>query len=292
MSDARIHDLGYRAYEGERAGVSWAMTSLGVHAMRRVLGLKRAARHKVLPAMAILIAFVPAIVFVGMAAFLPDSLLEEGLLPTYGEYYGFILTSIYLFASFVAPEAICTDRRTGMLALYLASPLDRTTYVVSKMAAVAATLLLITLLPLVFLLVAYAIEGGGPDGVDGFVTTLARILAVGLLTAVYFAALTAAVSAFTTRRGIASAAIVVVLLVPGIVVGTILGATDAADEWALLSIAELPFRASQHLLGDRADAERGIESVDGNLATLATVAFAAVFAAITWWRYQQIEVDR
>lgn len=292
MSDARIHDLGYRPYEGERAGVTWAMTSLGVHALRRVLGLKRAARHKVLPVIAILIAFVPAVVFVGMATFLPDSLIEEGLLPTYGEYYGFILTSIYLFASFVAPEAICTDRRTGMLALYLASPLDRTTYIVSKMAAVATALLLITLLPLLFLLVAYSIEGGGPDGIDGFVTTGARILAVGVSTAVYFAALTAAVSSFTTRRGIASAAIVVVLLIPGIVVGTVLGSSDAPDELALTSIAELPFRAAQHLLGDQADAERGIESVDGGLATLVTAAFAALFAALTWWRYQHIEVDR
>jgi len=65
---AQIHDLGYREYDGPRAGVGHAMVSLGLHAVQRVLGLKRAARHKVLPAIVILVAFIPAMVFVGLAA--------------------------------------------------------------------------------------------------------------------------------------------------------------------------------------------------------------------------------
>ena len=36
--------------------------------------------------------------------------------------------------AFVAPEALCTDRRTGMLGLYLASPLTRDSYLVAKVA--------------------------------------------------------------------------------------------------------------------------------------------------------------
>ena len=289
---AQVHDLGYREYDGERAGVRHAMTSLGVHAGQRVLGLKRSARHKILPAITLVIAFIPAIVFVGMAAFLPSDLLEDELLPTYAEYYGFILTSIFLFASFVAPEAICTDRRTGMLALYLASPLNRTTYVVSKMAAVAAVLLTITLLPEVFLLIAYAIEGAGPDGIDGFVETLARILLAGVVVALYFAALTSAISSFTPRRGIASAAIVIVLLVPSIVLGIMLESTDVADELDLLNLSALPFRAAQWLLDGEPDLERGIEQVSGPLATLVTIGAAVLFGLVTWWRYQKLEVER
>lgn len=289
---AQVHDLGYREYDGERAGVRHAMTSLGVHAGQRVLGLKRSARHKVLPAITLVIAFIPAIVFVGMAAFLPSDLLEDELLPTYAEYYGFILTSIFLFASFVAPEAICTDRRTGMLALYLASPLNRTTYVLSKMAAVAAVLLTITLLPEVFLLIAYAIEGAGPDGIDGFVETFARILLAGVVVALYFAALTSAISSFTPRRGIASAAIVIVLLVPSIVLEIIFESTDVADELDLLNLSALPFRAAQWLLDGEPDFERGIEQVSGPLATLVTIGAAVLFGFVTWWRYQKLEVER
>lgn len=289
---AQVHDLGYREYDGERAGVRHAMTSLGVHAGQRVLGLKRSARHKILPAIVLVIAFIPAIVFVGMAAFLPSDLLEDELLPSYAEYYGFILTSIFLFASFVAPEAICTDRRTGMLALYLASPLNRTTYVVSKMAAVATVLLTITLLPELFLLIAYAIEGAGPDGIDGFVETLARILLAGVVVALYFAGLTSAISSFTPRRGIASAAIVIVLLVPSIVVGIMIESTDVADELDLLNLSALPFRAAQWLLDGEPDLERGIEQVSGPLVTLVTIGATVVFGLITWWRYQRLEVER
>ena len=262
--------------------------------MRRsvVLGLKRAARHKILPALVLVISFIPAIVFVGMAAFLPTSLLEDDILPSYAEYYGFILTSIFLFASFVAPEAISTDRRTGMLALYLASPLNRTTYVVSKMAAVATVLLTITLLPEVFLLVAYAIEGAGPSGIDGFLETLARIVVAGVLVALYFSTLTSAVSSFTPRRGIASAAIVILLLVPGIVTESLLQATDVADEIDLLNLSALPFRAAQWLLDGEAGSERGIEQVSGPLAALITLGATLLFGLVTWWQYQRLEVER
>lgn len=290
---ARIHDLGYRPYEGERAGVGWAMVSLGAHAIRRVLGLKRAARHKALPALTLLIAFVPAIVFVGMASFIPDTVIRENLLPSYGEYYGFTITAIFLFASFVAPEAICTDRRTGMLALYLASPLDRTTYVLSKVGAVATVLATITLLPLAFLLIAYTIAGAGPEGLDGFAETLLRILVAGLFVALYFAALTSAVSSFTPRRGIASAAVVLTLLVPTIVVSAILESTSAADEWGLLDLSGLPIRSARWILADETDDPfRGLDRVGGATATAVTVTATIVFAAIVWWRYQRLEVER
>ncbi|MGI9622676.1 MAG: ABC transporter permease [Acidimicrobiales bacterium] len=289
---AQVHDLGYREYDGQRAGVGSAMTTLGIHAGQRVLGLKRSARHKILPVIVIIIAFIPAIVFVGMAAFLPTSLLEEDILPSYAEYYGFIFTAIFLFASFVAPEAICTDRRTGMLALYLASPLNRTTYIVSKMAAVAVVLMTITLLPEVGLLVAYTIEGAGPDGIDGFVETLARITLAGVIFALFYAALTSAIASFTPRRGIASAAIVIVLIVPGIIISSILDATDVADELGLLNVSFLPFRAAWWILQGEPSDERGLEQVSGALATLVTLGATALFAGITWYRYQKLEVER
>ena len=292
MSGAQVHDLGYRQFEGQRSGLGWAMKSLGIHAIQRVLGLKRAARHKLLPVAVIFIAFVPALVFVGMAAFLPQSLLEEDILPSYAEYYGFILTAIFLFASFVAPEAICTDRRTGMMALYLASPLNRTTYIISKVAAVAIVLLTITWLPEVLLLLAYSIEGAGPEGIDGFLETLARITAAGALAAAYFAALSSAIASLTPRRGIASAAIVMSLLIPAIVLGIVLEATDVADELDLLNITAVPLRAVDWILEGTPTNDRGVSSVSGSLTVAVTLAATALFTSITWWRYQHIEVER
>ena len=111
MPEARIVDRGYRAYEGERRGLRGAMTSLALHSVQRVLGLKRPFRYKVLPLIAAALAFIPALVFVGLAAFLPEPLLDA--LPTYADSYGFIVAAIVVFVAFVAPEVLCTDRRSG-----------------------------------------------------------------------------------------------------------------------------------------------------------------------------------
>ena len=63
-----------------------------------------------------------------------------------------------------APEVLCPDRRTGMLGLYLASPLTRDTYLLAKAAAVAGAARLVTLGPPLLLLVAFILQGLGPDG--------------------------------------------------------------------------------------------------------------------------------
>ena len=57
---------------GPRTGVRGAMRSLVRHSVQRVLGLKRTAWTKVLPILTIFIAYVPAIVFVGVAVLIKD----------------------------------------------------------------------------------------------------------------------------------------------------------------------------------------------------------------------------
>ena len=59
--DARLFDLGYRTYEGVRERPARAILTLAIFTLRRVLGLGRGARHKVLPAITLAIAFLPAL---------------------------------------------------------------------------------------------------------------------------------------------------------------------------------------------------------------------------------------
>ena len=155
MTDAQIFDRGYRKYDGERTGLMGAFRTLVRHSVGHALGLRRSARYKVVPVLIIVAAYLPAAVFIGVAALLPND-IEEGFLPTYAGYYGFVIAAIYLLAGFVTPELLCPDRRTGMLGVYLASPLNRPTYLVGKALAV---LILLMIVMIVCVVVIQAIVG-------------------------------------------------------------------------------------------------------------------------------------
>jgi ABC-2 type transport system permease protein len=208
---ARIFDRGYRRYDGDRTGLTGAVRSLVLHSAQRAFGLGRSARHKILPAGVVLMAYVPATVFVGLAALLPDSISAEAL-PSYAEYYGFVTAAIMLFAAFVAPELLCTDRRTGMLGLYLASPLNRATYLLAKAIAVLGILAVVTLGPPLLMLVALTLEGSGPGGVGAFSTLAVRIVVSGLAVSLLHTVLSLAVAATTDRKAAATATVVGLLI--------------------------------------------------------------------------------
>ena len=116
--DAQILHRGYRTYDGPRTGVIGALRTVAFQGVRHVLGLGRPAKAKILPIATAAIAFVPAVVYVGLAVLLGDAvqLLEEGeVVPTYSDYYGVILLALVMFAAFVAPRS--SDRRSPQRAV-------------------------------------------------------------------------------------------------------------------------------------------------------------------------------
>src|SRR5439155_23807774 len=165
VSDARIIDQGYRPYEGPRRGRAGAVRSLAWHSVLRALGLRRTPWAKILPFASVVIAYLPAAVFVGVAVLVPKRVRDQAnVLPTYHGYYGFITAAIVLFVALVGPEVLCSDRRNGMLGLYLASPLDRGSYLFAKVLAVLPVLGLVTLGPPLVPLVGLTIANAGPEG--------------------------------------------------------------------------------------------------------------------------------
>ena len=121
---AQIVDRGFQRYDGPRAGVGQAVRSVAWQSIRSTLGLGRPARHKIFPVLAIAIAYIPAIAFVGLSVIVGD-ILDPNEIADYASYYGFITAAILLFAGLVAPEVLVGDRRNGMLAMYLSTPLHR-----------------------------------------------------------------------------------------------------------------------------------------------------------------------
>jgi ABC-2 type transport system permease protein len=289
-ADARIYDLGYRSYDGPRRGAAWAPVTVGRHTVQRVLGLRRPFRHKILPGAALVIAFVPALIFVGVAALLPVDLIAEDALPSYGEYYGVIVVALALFASFVAPEALCTDRRTGMLDLYLAGPLDRNRYLIAKWSAVLVVMLLMTTGPQLFMLVSYTVEGAGPPLTE-VPQLLGRIAVAGLGVGLFYTAVSLAVSSLTTRRTVAAIAIVLLLFVSEIAVSVSIESADAPDELALLtpSVAQ---EFAWRVLGEAhsfTDLEQPIARLSTSLLAAGLAGWIAVGALVCWIRYRRLE---
>ncbi len=288
MSDARIIDRGYRVYDGVRRGPRGATQSLIKHTAQRVLGLRRPTRAKILPILTAAIAYVPAIVFVGVAALVNDTQVRTNVLPTYGAYYGFIASALVIFATFVAPEALCPDRRTGLFGLYLASPLTRDTYLIAKAAAVSGLLAIATLGPPVLLLVANVLQGIGPDG-PGEVALLAiRVLAAGSVIALYYTALSLAVASMTDRRAVASAGILLLLLVTAAVSGTLVEGVGLPDWVYVFNLNVIPFELAFRIYGE-----------PGNLPQLSTAALAVAVPAwtvagaiVVWTRYRRLRVVR
>ncbi len=233
-SGARIYDVGYRAYDGLRHPPRHAVLTIWYFTLQRVLGLRRRARHKVIPAVALVIAFLPALVFAGIAGIIPVQSVREAIVPSYGEYVSVISTALAVFASFVAPQALCSDRRTGMLDLYLAGPLDVRRYLVGKWAAVAAVMTTMTIGPQLFILVAYSVESAGPS-LRETPLLLLRIVGSGIGVALFYTAVALAASSLTTRRAVAAVAIVLVLYVPQIVTSLAVEERGAPAALALAS---------------------------------------------------------
>jgi ABC-2 type transport system permease protein len=284
--EARLYGLGYRRYDGPRREPAWALLRLAIFTARRVLGLGRVARHKVLPAITLAVAYVPALVSVAITVLVGDVAEEE--LISYGEYTFFIGSALALFAALVAPEALCTDRRTGMLGLYLAGPLDRDRYLAAKAAAVLAVMLTITVGPLLFMLAAFVVAGHGPSAADT-PALLLRILAVGVTTALLYASLSLAVSSLTARRAAAAVAIVLLLLVPPIVSGTAVESAGAPDELDLVSAPFVAAELSNRIFEETSEDGPPVTEVSTWLIASALAAMVVAGALVCWLRYRRLE---
>jgi ABC-2 type transport system permease protein len=287
--DARLFDLGYRSYEGPLHTPARAILTLAVFTAKRVLGLGRGARHKVLPAITLAIALLPALISL-IFSVVADEILVDDLI-SYGEYTFFIGSALVLFAALVAPEALCPDRRTGLLALYLAGPLDRNRYLVAKAAGVTGVMLLITVAPLLFMLAAFVLAGLGPS-LGETPELLLQIVASGVATALLYASLSMAVSSFTTRKTAAAVASVLLFFVPVSVVRSAIESAGAPDELDLLSFPFVAADLSYRIFGETPEDGESIAALSAGVVAggLATTIVAAFF--VCWLRYRRIEAFR
>ena len=286
---AEILDRGYRTFDGERGGVGQAMWSTTVQGLRSVLGIGRSAKAKILPVITVVIAYVPSIVFVGLAVLIPDDLLDPNEVATYSDWYGFIISALVLFTGLVAPEVLTGDRRSGMIGLYLSTPLTRTTYLASKLASVGITLAIVTIGPGLLLLLGYSFLGEGPDGFVAWIKTFFQIVAAGAVISGVYAAVSMAFSSITDRRAFASAGVILCLVVSAAVSGSLVEVAEFSDNLYLFNLFIAPFNLVAHIYGETDNLQEDISALALVLGNLSWIVAGLGF---TWWRYLKIEVTR
>jgi ABC-2 type transport system permease protein len=285
--DARIVARGFQRYEGPRSGVGGAIRSVSWQSIRSTLGLGRPARYKVFPVASVVIAYLPAVVFVGVAIVVGD-LLDPSEVADYAGYYGFITAAILLFAALVAPEVLVSDRRNGMLALYLSTPLHRGTYLAAKALAVVAMLGLVTLGPPLLLLIGYTVDGDGPDGLGAWLTVLVRIVVSSAAVSAALSAVSMAASCLTDRRAFAAIGVVLLALATPALASALVEGAELSPSWRLIDVFSMPFELVYRIYGQ-----------PGNFPELSTTSIVAVNLAwtvgglaVVGWRYSRLVIAR
>lgn len=289
MSTVRLHEQGYRRYDGPRHAVGGAVASTVLHTVRFTLGLRRRMRSKILPWGIVIGSYLPAVVFVVLLVLVPDALrpfLEE-VLPGPEAYLGMVILLVYLATALAGPLALCRDRRSGALALYLASPLSRDTYLAAKALAAVGFIGAVTVVPPLVYVLLLVVTGHGPDGPVAVARTVAQAVGSGLAMATLFGALSLAAASLSDRTGAAAGTIVLYLVLSRAVLGISVGALDAPDALLLLDVNQVGLEAVARFYG---------ETIEGGIPTWAVfgalVAWVAGLAAFTRWRYQRLAVTR
>jgi ABC-2 type transport system permease protein len=215
-----IHDIGYRPYAGPRLGERAVARALFVTGLRNCYGLGRSGRSKVLPMGLLALMLLPALILVGVLVQARTLLgLDEHIVP----YSVYPITTQLLISVFVAAQApalISRDLRFRTITLYLARPTRRTTYVLVRLASLTVATTALIGAPLLLLYVG-GLLADLPLGRETKSFLAAMVGAV--LLGACLSCLAALVSALTIRRGLAVAAVIVVLLVTYTVVTTIQG---------------------------------------------------------------------
>jgi len=202
----RIHNIGYRHYDGPRLGRTYATRSLYSQTLRGAYGLGRSAKSKVLPMLLFVVMCVPAAIMVAVAV----ATKAKELPVDYTRYAIFLQAVIGLYVASQAPQAVSRDLRFKTVPLYFSRPIETADYVRAKYAAMASALFILTGGPLLVLYIgALLAKLDFADQTKGFAQGLVSVALLSLL----FAGISLVIASVTPRRGFGIAAVIAVLTI-------------------------------------------------------------------------------
>lgn len=283
-----IYDLGYRRYEGARLGRRHAVSSLYLYTLRGAFGLGRRTSSKIIPIIITVIAFIPALIQLGIAAIASGAI--DIIKPE--NYYGFVEVAVALFCAAVAPEIVGRDQRTRTLSLYFSRALRRRDYAFAKLAAFTTALLILTLLPQAVLFAGNMLaKKDSLQFLRDNWSEVPRIVGSGLLIGSLMASVSLAIACQTPRRSYATVAVIALFLVTTPLAAVFIRETGAWGHYAaLLSPFELlngTTLAIFDVVPER-DSTIAIADLPALLYPAAAAAFNVLAAFVVFRRYERI----
>ncbi|KAB1149291.1 ABC transporter permease [Streptomyces luteolifulvus] len=216
----RIHNIGYRTYDGPRLGRAYARRSLYSQSLRGAYGLGRSVKSKVLPMLLFVVMCVPAAIMVAVAV----ATKAKDLPVDYTRYAIIMQAVISLYVASQAPQSVSRDLRFKTVPLYFSRPIETADYVRAKYAALASAMFILTAAPLLVLYVgALLAKLDFADHTKGFAQGLVSVALLSLL----FAGLGLVIASVTPRRGFGIAAVIAVLTISYGAVSTLQAIADA-----------------------------------------------------------------
>lgn len=203
-TDATIHDLGYRRYDGAREGAREAFRALFWQGFRAMFGVGRPFKTKAVPVFVSVVTMLPALASVAASGAM------QGQLPIrYASVIGAQVLLFLLFSAAQAPEMVCRDQQHRVLPLLFTRDVSRTQYAVARLLSLFTAMFLVALAPL---LILYLGEIGVAKDPGATFAAMGNKIGPVLLFATLLAWVMSTVSAFlaslTPRRAYATAAVI------------------------------------------------------------------------------------
>jgi ABC-2 type transport system permease protein len=292
VSGSSIYDLGYRSYDGPRAGRWSALQALYVSSVRAAFGLGRRTSSKIVPFGLAILAFVPALIQLGVGAI--TSGVDANIdVFEHHDYFGYVQIVLVLFAAAVAPELAGRDQRNRTLSLYFSRSLSRVDYVAAKLAALTSAMLVLTLGPQLVLFVGNGMSGDDLGGYLGDRWDLVLpIVAGSLLVSTTIASVGLVLASYIPRRSFATAAIIGVFVLTLAVANILMESVDAAyAQYALLVSPAAWEGAILWLFGEQPGADDALRDATfgGAVYLLAALATIVVAAALSLRRFLRVQ---
>ncbi|MFF8729993.1 ABC transporter permease [Streptomyces sp. NPDC015171] len=285
----RIHNIGYRNYDGPRLGRSYATRSLYSQSLRGAYGLGRSVKSKVLPMLLFVVMCVPAAIMVAVAV----ATKAKDLPVDYTRYAIIMQAVISLYIASQAPQSVSRDLRFKTVPLYFSRPIETADYVRAKYAALASALFILTAAPLLVLYIgALLAKLDFADQTKGFAQGLVSVTLLSLL----FAGIGLVIASVTPRRGFGIAAVIAVMTISYGAVSTLQAiaetqnSTDAIPWIGLFSPVTLIDGVQSAFLGATSAAPGGSGPTNGEGVVYVLVVLGLIAASygLLMRRYKKV----